>query len=43
MLQSKSLLRPGIFPSYFPELSSCYVKGVLEFANVEMMGAYFFD
>lgn len=43
LLQSKRLPRPGNFPSSCPELSSLCVKDVPEFANVEMMGACFFD
>lgn len=43
MLQSKRLPRTGNFLSYVTELSPFYVKGVLEFANVEMMGAFLFD
>lgn len=43
MLRSNTA-EAGKFPeSYFPELSSFYVKDVLEFANVKMMGACFFD
>lgn len=39
MLQCKRLTRQGNFLSYFPELSSFYVKDVLEFVNVEIIGA----